>query len=181
MPNLSDSVAAHHQHIQKNVRAYDEGVRYRMSGTAALRPITGNPEDGVGSEAETAWDKGWNDADTGISSIEGSSAYSKAPAQDVTPAAFAITDLTDVVVDTLQTSESVIPSGFNATVLAALTGDATGKFSINGGAYSASDQEFSPGDSFTIQHTSSGSAATKVTSTLTIGGVASNFETTTAA
>ena len=44
-------------------RAFCEGVTFRSSGTAAAKPITGNPHDGLGSEAETAWDAGWTAAD----------------------------------------------------------------------------------------------------------------------
>lgn len=62
MGNLCDGVATNHQKQLKNSRAYCEGVDYRFEGTAAQRPITGNPEDGIGSEAEAAWDAGWTDA-----------------------------------------------------------------------------------------------------------------------
>lgn len=44
-------------------RAYCEGMQYRSGGTAAERPLTGNPYDSDGTEAETAWDAGWNYAD----------------------------------------------------------------------------------------------------------------------
>lgn len=47
---------------QKTIRAYNEGVEYRMSGTAAAKPVTGNPHDGNGTTEETAWDTGWADA-----------------------------------------------------------------------------------------------------------------------
>lgn len=73
MPNLCDGVGTHFQKQIKNVKAYEDGVQYRMGGTALGRPITGNPEDGVGSEYEACWDAGWNDAHAGT--IEGCSAY----------------------------------------------------------------------------------------------------------
>lgn len=47
----------------RNSKAYCEGMAYRAGGTAAGRPLTGNPYDGDGSEAETAWDAGWAVAD----------------------------------------------------------------------------------------------------------------------
>ena len=56
MANLCDGVATNHQKILKNSRAYCEGVDYRFGGTAIEQPITGNPEDGIGSEAEASWD-----------------------------------------------------------------------------------------------------------------------------
>lgn len=43
-------------------RAFCEGVTFRARGTAAAYPITGNPHDDDGSEAETAWDAGWTAA-----------------------------------------------------------------------------------------------------------------------
>jgi hypothetical protein len=71
MSNLCDGVAANHQKQLKNARAYCEGVDFRFQGTAAAFPITGNPEDGIGSEAETSWDVGWTDA--GAGTVEGCS------------------------------------------------------------------------------------------------------------
>lgn len=50
---------------QKTIRAYNEGVEYRMSGTAAQKPVTGNPWDGLGVPEETAWDAGYADAAAG--------------------------------------------------------------------------------------------------------------------
>lgn len=49
--------------LPKESKAFCEGMFFRASGTASAKPITGNPEDGVGSQAETAWDAGWNYAD----------------------------------------------------------------------------------------------------------------------
>ena len=43
--------------------AYCDGMAYRASGTAAAKPKSDNPFDGDGSEAETAWDAGWDFAD----------------------------------------------------------------------------------------------------------------------
>jgi hypothetical protein len=72
MGNLCDGVAANNQKQLKNSRAYAEGVDFRFQGTAAAFPITGNPEDGIGSEAEACWDAGWTDA--GAGTVEGCSA-----------------------------------------------------------------------------------------------------------
>ena len=55
---ITGNAALPHQSI-----AFCEGVAYRASGTAAAKPITGNPHDTDGSEAETAWDAGWTAAD----------------------------------------------------------------------------------------------------------------------
>ena len=49
----------------KEYKAWDEGARYRFSGTAAERPVTNNPF-GAGRPVEkTAWDAGWNEANDG--------------------------------------------------------------------------------------------------------------------
>jgi len=44
-------------------KAYCDGMAYRASGSALGKPITGNPEDGLGSDYEAAWDAGWAAAD----------------------------------------------------------------------------------------------------------------------
>ena len=45
-------------------KAFCEGMQFRSEGTAVQKPITGNPFDGDGSEAETAWDAGWTVANS---------------------------------------------------------------------------------------------------------------------
>jgi len=50
--------------LPRESKAFSEGLYYRYGGTAAARPITGNPYDGDGSQLETAWDAGWTVADT---------------------------------------------------------------------------------------------------------------------
>lgn len=47
----------------KESKAFCEGMAHRAKGTASNFPITDNPEDGVGSSAEAAWDAGWTVAD----------------------------------------------------------------------------------------------------------------------
>lgn len=43
----------------RNSKAFAEGLHFRAQGTAAAYPLTGNPHDGTGSEAEDCWDAGW--------------------------------------------------------------------------------------------------------------------------
>ena len=43
----------------RSSKAFCEGLNWRAQGTAAAYPITDNPFDGDGSEAEAAWDAGW--------------------------------------------------------------------------------------------------------------------------
>ncbi len=62
----------------KSIRAYEEGVAHRQADTAINNPITDNPWDGLGTPEETAWDQGWNDANTENGSngaIDASSAF----------------------------------------------------------------------------------------------------------
>lgn len=49
----------------KNVKAYAEGVEYRMTDTALNHPITDNPHTGLDVDMASSWDKGWQGADTG--------------------------------------------------------------------------------------------------------------------
>ena len=42
--------------------AFSEGIYFRAGGTAAARPLTGNPHE-VGNEEHDAWDRGWQVAD----------------------------------------------------------------------------------------------------------------------
>jgi hypothetical protein len=56
----------------KLVWAYDEGVRYRMGGTALERPADNNPH-ASGTPENVLWATGWTDANDGT--IDPSSAY----------------------------------------------------------------------------------------------------------
>ena len=58
MANLCDGIDTNAQKILKNSRAYCEGVDAAFTGAL----VTANPEDGIGSEAEAAWNAGHADA-----------------------------------------------------------------------------------------------------------------------
>lgn len=60
---LCTGVSTQHGFLLKESKAYCEGMKFRASGTAAAKPITGNPDDGLGTALEAAWDAGWNFAD----------------------------------------------------------------------------------------------------------------------
>ncbi|GAG13506.1 unnamed protein product [marine sediment metagenome] len=49
--------------VPKNSQAFCDGMRHRAADTAANNPLTDNPEDGLGSDFESAWDAGWAAAD----------------------------------------------------------------------------------------------------------------------
>lgn len=65
MSNICDGIATHFQKQLNNSRAYAEGAEWRLADTAINHPISDNPHDGTGSDAETCWDEGWNDANAG--------------------------------------------------------------------------------------------------------------------
>lgn len=43
-------------------KAFSEGIYFRAAGTAAAKPLTGNPHE-LASEDHNAWDRGWQVAD----------------------------------------------------------------------------------------------------------------------
>ncbi|HRT54712.1 MAG TPA: hypothetical protein P5291_11555, partial [Flavobacteriales bacterium] len=97
---------------------------------------------------------------------------------DTTPDAFTFTDVANAALNTVQTSNTITVSGINATANVSISG---GTYSKNGGPYTSSDGTCVNGDTFTVQHTSSGSNSTAVNTTLTIGGVSDTFTSTTVA
>jgi len=97
---------------------------------------------------------------------------------DTTPDAFTFTDVANAALNTVQTSNTITVSGINATANVSIVG---GTYSKNGGPYTSSDGTCVNGDTFTVQHTSSGSNSAAVNTTLTIGGVSDTFTATTVA
>lgn len=65
------------------------------------------------------------------------------------------------------TFTAVTPVGYTAATTISITG---GTYSINGGSYVSSSGTLSPGDSFTVRHTSSASYLTAVDSVITLDG-----------
>lgn len=103
-----------------------------------------------------------------------------AVANDVIPAAFTFTDVTDASVSTQYTSDVVTVAGLTSgvSVTARVTG---GTYSKNGGAFTSLAGTAQNGDAFRVRHTSSSSASTATNTSLTIGGVSDTFTTTTEA
>lgn len=99
---------------------------------------------------------------------------------DTTPDAFdTFTDQFNVPTTTVRTSNSVTPAGYDTAATISVSGGDS-EYSIDGAAFTNAGGTISPGSSVRVRHTSSGSASTTVTTTLTIGGVAATFESTTA-
>ena len=77
----------------------------------------------------------------------------------------------------MQTSEAVAIAGLEAPATVSVD---IGQVSINGGAFGSGGM-IEPGQTVQVRHTASGSFASTVTSTVTIGGVAGTFSSTTSA
>ena len=99
-------------------------------------------------------------------------------AADTTPNAFTFNDYTGVARSTTQTSNTITVGGLNTSTTVSITG---GNYSKNGAAYASANTTAVNGDTFTLQHTSSGSFSTTVNTTLNIGGVTDTFSSTTLA
>lgn len=98
-------------------------------------------------------------------------------APDFTPDPFAFAAQTGAVPGTVVTSNPVTVTGTDSPSDISIIG---GRYSINGGAYTAAPALVSPGDSVTVQLTAAATFATAATATLTIGGVSADFIVTTA-
>jgi hypothetical protein len=97
---------------------------------------------------------------------------------DSTPDPFAFTDVVNVALSTLQTSNTVTITGINTDAAISVTG---GEYSINGGAFTAAAGTVVDGDDVAVRHTSSGSFSTAVNTVLTVGGVSDTYTSTTLA
>lgn len=97
---------------------------------------------------------------------------------DTTPNQFTFADVTGVALSTPQTSDPVTLSGITAATTITVSG---GQYSVNGGTPTASAGTVVNGDQVRAHHTSSASFSTAVSTTVTIGGVADTFTSTTLA
>lgn len=95
---------------------------------------------------------------------------------DTTPTAFAFTDVNGVARSTVQTSNSISVSGIDAPTVIAVVG---GSYAINAGAYISTPGMVVSGDTVSVRHTSSALAGSAVSTSLSIGGVADTFTSTT--
>lgn len=97
---------------------------------------------------------------------------------DVTPDAFAFTDVANAAVSTQYTSNEITVAGLGPSASVPVT-VAGATYSKNGGAYTSSDGVAENGDTFTVRHTSGAAFGQAISTTLTIGGVSDTFTTTT--
>lgn len=97
---------------------------------------------------------------------------------DTTPDQFSFSDQSGVAQSSTITSAAIVVAGINAAADITVAG---GTYSINGGAFTASAGTVVNGDSVRARHTSSASYLTATNTTVTIGGVADTFTSTTLA
>ncbi len=97
---------------------------------------------------------------------------------DLVPDAFSFTAQTGVAPSTVIESNSIQPTGYNSPTSISVS---NGEYRINGGTYTSVTGTLNPGDTVQARHTSVGTFSSTDTTTLTIGGVAGAFSTTTVA
>jgi hypothetical protein len=100
---------------------------------------------------------------------------------DSTPDAFAFTDQTGVATSTLITSNTVTIAGINVPANITVTGTG-GQYSIGcTGTFTTAAGTISNGQTVCVRHTSAATGGSNVDTTLTVGGVADVFRSTTVA
>ncbi|MCW5592007.1 MAG: pre-peptidase C-terminal domain-containing protein [Burkholderiales bacterium] len=99
---------------------------------------------------------------------------------DTTPNAFGFTSQTGLVPETTVTSNTITPAGYNT---AAAISVANGTYSIgcSEAGFTSTAGTITPGQSVCVRHNASAGFGATVTTTLTIGGVAGSFSSTTVA
>ncbi|EKD58475.1 MAG: hypothetical protein ACD_56C00116G0008 [uncultured bacterium] len=95
------------------------------------------------------------------------------PAPDTTPEQFTFTDLVDVALALLVSSDPIAVAGINSPTAISIVG---GEYEINGsGTFTSEAGTVENGDTVIIRMTSSENFSTPVSATLTVGGVSDEF------
>jgi hypothetical protein len=97
---------------------------------------------------------------------------------NTTPDPFSFTDVTGVPLSTVQTSNAITVSEITDPAPISIVG---GEYAINGGIWTSAPGAVSNGNTVKVRHTSSSTNITAVHTTLTIGGIADTFTSTTLA
>ena len=92
--------------------------------------------------------------------------------QDITPAAFSFTDVTDAPLSTLTTSNAITITDINDAAPISITG---GEYSIDGGAFTNAAGTVNEGQMVVVQAISSNMIVTDVDVLLNVGGVEDTF------
>jgi hypothetical protein len=100
---------------------------------------------------------------------------------DTIPAAFSFTDQTGVALGSTNNSDNVTVTAIDNQTTLVLTGDASCKYSINGGEWATADDNVTLNDNVALQNVASGSYSTAVSCTLNLGGVTDTWSRTTLA
>jgi hypothetical protein len=100
---------------------------------------------------------------------------------DNVPAAFVLTDQTDVPLLTLVESAPVVISGITITATVSVSGGWEAAYSVNAGPYTSLDGTVSNGDSIRVRHRSAAAGGEATNTLLTGGGVSDTFTSTTVA
>ena len=96
---------------------------------------------------------------------------------DTTPDAFSFSAQTDVAPSSEVTSNPITVSGINTA--ATIVVSAGSQYAIDGGAYTSEAGTIENGQTVVVRHDSANTLGTDTTTTLTVGGVASDFVSTT--
>ncbi len=99
-------------------------------------------------------------------------------AADATPETFVFPAVNDVVLGQVVTSEGVTVAGINTDAPVTVAG---GEYSVNGGAWTATDGAVADGDVLRVRVTAPASFSATGVATLTVGGVSAEFSVTTLA
>ncbi|MDX2218804.1 MAG: collagen-binding domain-containing protein [Burkholderiales bacterium] len=89
------------------------------------------------------------------------------------------TSETGVPLQSVRTSNTVAISGIIAPMTAAISGDASAEFRINGGAFGRGAQSVKAGDTLQVRLTAANDFSTAATATLTLGGTTASYTVTT--
>lgn len=96
--------------------------------------------------------------------------YAATTPPDTTPDQFSGETKAGQALSATVTFTTFVPVGYDSAADISISGDASGLYSINGGAYTAVAGTVSPGDDVTVRNTSSASYLTNVDNSVTIGG-----------
>lgn len=118
--------------------------------------------------------------DAGVVQAASAMEYMLVNGLDLIPSAFVFTDVTGVLASSVSTSNTVTVAGLSPGVRVSVAVTGAGQYSKNAGGYTAVAGTGKNGDTFSVQHTNSATALTATNTTLTIGGVADTYTSTTA-
>ena len=125
----------------------------------------------------TSSNQNWQTATTQLTIGDVTEDFNSTTLPDTTPDVFSFAALTEVEISTTQTSESIRVTGIQVAVSISIDG---GEYSIGcGSTFTNTTTEISPDETVCVRHLSSTNYVTQTTSNITIGGVSTDFISTT--